>query len=50
MPDSLTGIYRSINNFAQVSKYGGGSMGSYFGKVRSKKAAPSADLRARRAV
>lgn len=34
MPDSLTGIYRSINNFAQVSKYGGG-MGLYFGKVRS---------------
>ena len=35
VPDSLTGIYRSINNFAQVSKYGGG-MGLYFGKVRSK--------------
>ena len=34
VPDSLTGIYRSINNFAQVSKYGGG-MGLYFGKVRS---------------
>jgi ribonucleoside-diphosphate reductase alpha chain len=35
VPDSLTGIYRSINNFAQVSKYGGG-MGLYFGKVRAK--------------
>ena len=35
VPDSLTGIYRSITNFAQVSKYGGG-MGLYFGKVRSK--------------
>ncbi len=34
VPDSLTGIYRSINNFAQVSKYGGG-MGLYFGKVRA---------------
>ncbi|MFV0412602.1 MAG: ribonucleoside-diphosphate reductase subunit alpha, partial [Oscillospiraceae bacterium] len=35
VPDSLTGIYRSIDNFAQVSKYGGG-MGLYFGKVRAK--------------
>lgn len=35
VPDSLTGIYRSISNFAQVSKYGGG-MGLYFGKVRAK--------------
>ena len=34
MPDSLDGIYRSIDNFAQVSKYGGG-MGLYFGKVRA---------------
>lgn len=34
VPDSLTGIYRSIDNFAQVSKYGGG-MGMYFGKVRA---------------
>lgn len=34
VPDSLTGIYRSIDNFAQVSKHGGG-MGMYFGKVRS---------------
>ncbi|MFR3273540.1 MAG: hypothetical protein ACLTQI_06880 [Slackia sp.] len=24
MPDSLDGIYRSIDNFAQVSKFGGG--------------------------
>ncbi len=32
--DSLTVIYRSIENFAQVSKYGGG-MGIYFGKVRA---------------
>lgn len=35
VPDSLNGIYRSIDNFAQVSKYGGG-MGLYFGKVRAK--------------
>lgn len=35
VPDSLIGIYRSIDNFAQVSKYGGG-MGMYFGKVRAK--------------
>ncbi len=34
VPDSLTGIYRSITNFAQVSKFGGG-MGMYFGKVRA---------------
>lgn len=34
VPDSLEGIYRSIDNFAQVSKFGGG-MGLYFGKVRA---------------
>ncbi len=34
VPDSLDGIYRSIDNFAQVSKYGGG-MGMYLGKVRA---------------
>ncbi len=34
VPDSLEGIYRSIDNFARVSKFGGG-MGLYFGKVRS---------------
>ncbi|MGP1410305.1 MAG: ribonucleoside-diphosphate reductase subunit alpha [Peptoanaerobacter stomatis] len=34
VPDSLDGIYRSITNFAQVSKHGGG-MGLYFGKVRA---------------
>lgn len=34
VPDSLDGIYRSIDNFAQVSKLGGG-MGMYFGKVRA---------------
>lgn len=34
MPDSLIGIYRTINNFAQVSKFGGG-MGIYMGKVRA---------------
>lgn len=34
VPDSLDGIYRSIDNFAQVSKHGGG-MGLYFGKVRA---------------
>jgi len=33
VPDSLEGIYRSIDNFAHVSKFGGG-MGLYFGKVR----------------
>lgn len=34
IPDSLRGIYRSIDNFAQVSKFGGG-MGLYLGKVRA---------------
>lgn len=34
VPDSLEGIYRSIDNFAQVSKFGGG-MGMYLGKVRA---------------
>lgn len=34
VPDSLKGIFRSIDNFAMVSKYGGG-MGMYFGKVRA---------------
>lgn len=34
VPDSLEGIYRSIDNFAQVSKMGGG-MGMYLGKVRA---------------
>ncbi len=29
--DTLTGIYKSIDNFAQVSKYGGG-MGTVFWK------------------
>ncbi len=32
VPDSLEGIYRSLDNFAMVSKFGGG-MGMYFGKV-----------------
>lgn len=32
--DSLNGIYKSLDNFAQVSKHGGG-MGMYFGKVRA---------------
>ncbi len=32
--DSLNGIYQSLDNFAQVSKSGGG-MGMYFGKVRA---------------
>lgn len=32
--DSLEGIFKSITNFARVSKYGGG-MGLYFGKVRA---------------
>lgn len=32
--DSLKGIYKSLDNFAQVSKYGGG-MGIYIGKVRA---------------
>ncbi len=35
VPDSLDGIYRSLDNFAKVSKLGGG-MGLYFGKVRAK--------------
>ena len=35
VPDSLDGIYRSVENFAKVSKLGGG-MGMYFGKVRAK--------------
>lgn len=34
VPDSLDGIYRSIDNFAKISKLGGG-MGMYFGKVRA---------------
>ncbi|MCI5774297.1 MAG: ribonucleoside-diphosphate reductase subunit alpha [Erysipelotrichaceae bacterium] len=32
--DSLDGIFRSITNFSQVSKFGGG-MGMYLGKVRA---------------
>ncbi len=32
--DSLDGIYKSLDNFAKVSKFGGG-MGMYFGKVRA---------------
>lgn len=32
--DSLDGIYKSLDNFAKVSKLGGG-MGMYFGKVRA---------------
>ncbi|MBK1812517.1 ribonucleoside-diphosphate reductase subunit alpha [Clostridium sp. YIM B02505] len=32
--DSLKGIYKSLDNFAEVSKFGGG-MGIYFGKVRA---------------
>ena len=35
VPDSLRGIFRSVDNFAEVSKFGGG-MGLYFGKVRAK--------------
>ena len=35
VPDSLDGIYHSISNFADVSKFGGG-MGMYLGKVRSR--------------
>lgn len=35
VPDDLEGIYRSISNFATVSKFGGG-MGLYFGKVRAR--------------
>ena len=34
VPDSLDGIYRSLDNFSQVSKFGGG-MGMYLGKVRA---------------
>ena len=34
VPDSLSGIYRSIDSFARVSKFGGG-MSLYFGKVRA---------------
>ena len=34
VPDTLKGIYRSIDNFAQISKHGVG-MGLYFGKVRA---------------
>lgn len=34
VPDSLEGIYRSLDSFAKVSKWGGG-MGLYFGKVRA---------------
>ena len=34
VPDTLKGIYRSVTNFAEVSKHGGG-MGMYFGKVRA---------------
>lgn len=32
--DSLEGIYKSLDNFSQVSKFGGG-MGIYMGKVRA---------------
>lgn len=32
--DSLNGIYKTIDNFAKVSKFGGG-MGIYIGKVRA---------------
>ncbi len=32
--DSLQGIYKSLDNFAKVSKFGGG-MGIYMGKVRA---------------
>ena len=35
VPDSLEGIYRSIDDFAKVSRHGGG-MGMYLGKVRAK--------------
>ncbi len=34
VPDSLDGIFKSIDNFAKVSKFGGG-MGLYLGKVRA---------------
>ncbi len=32
--DSLDGIYKSLDNFAKISKYGGG-MGIYMGKIRA---------------
>lgn len=32
--DSLKGIYKSLDNFAEISKFGGG-MGIYIGKVRA---------------
>lgn len=38
VPDSLDGIYRSLDSFAKVSKWGGG-IGLYFGKVRATGAA-----------
>lgn len=38
VPDSLDGIYHSLDSFAKVSKWGGG-MGLYFGKVRATGAA-----------
>lgn len=38
VPDSLDGIYRSLDSFAKVSKWGGG-MGLYFGKARATGAA-----------
>ena len=41
VPDSLKGIYKSLDSFAQISKQGGG-MGLYFGKVR----ASGSDIRA----
>ena len=41
VPDSLNGIYHSIDNFAKVSKLGGG-MGMYFGHIRAK----GSDIRA----
>ena len=34
VPDSLEGVYRSVDNSAQVSKFGGG-MGMYLGHVRA---------------
>ncbi|WP_040213953.1 ribonucleoside-diphosphate reductase subunit alpha [Clostridium polynesiense] len=34
VPDSLQGIYKSLDNFSRVSKFGGG-MGIYLGKVRA---------------
>lgn len=35
VPDSLDGIYRSIDSFARISKLGGG-MGLYMGKIRGR--------------